>query len=280
MPCHAIAGEQETVAEMPDSIAAEHSPAAGKWLQFRLQLPTLPEAGASLLRTIVIALFVLTFVLQPFLIPSESMEHTLLVGDFLLFNKQVFAPSGAWTRWIMPYRDVRRGDIVVFHHSDPPLLVKRVIGIPGDHLRIQNGRVLVNGEPLHEPYASFEPAPANAFLENFPGKVYTDPEVDPDWWKQMQSLTRNGELVVPPGEYFVLGDNRNHSMDSRFWGFVPRQAIVARPLIIYFSLRRPSTTDPGSDAQSGSNDRLKNNRELMVRFVDFARWSRIFHVVH
>lgn len=124
------------------------------WMQFRPQMPTLPEAGASLLRTVVIALFALTFIVQPFLIPSESMEHTLLVGDFLFFNKQVYAPPGLWSR-IMPYGDVRRGDIVVFHHSNPPLLVKRVIGIPGDHLRIENGRVLVNGVPLSEPYAAY-----------------------------------------------------------------------------------------------------------------------------
>ncbi len=244
--------------------------------QLRLHLPTLPEALASLLRTIVVALFVLTFVLQPFLIPSESMERTLLVGDFLLFNKQVYAPSNLLSRWLMPYRPVERGDIIVFHHPNPPLLVKRVIGIPGDRLRIEDGRVYVNGVPLDEPYAAYEPAPPNAFRDNFPAKVYTDPQVDPDWWRQMQSLTRNGELQVPPGEYFVLGDNRNHSSDSRYWGFVPRQAIVARPVVIYFSLRRPSTTD----VQQAADDRLGHGRELAVRIAAFARWKRIFQVVH
>lgn len=267
-------------------------PAATGWKQFHLQMPTLFEALASLLRTVVVALFALTFVLQPFLIPSESMEHTLLVGDFLLFNKQIFAPAGPWSRWIVPYRDVRRGDIVVFHHSNPPLLVKRVIGIPGDHLRIEDGRVLLNGVPLDEPYASYEPAPPNSFRDNFPARIYTDPEVDPEWWKLMQSLTRKGELVVPPDEYFVLGDNRNHSMDSRFWGFVPRQAVVARPLVIYFSLRRPSTTDTEQGPQkgpqkglqqgspAGSNDRLGLDGGFTARLVAFARWNRIFHVVH
>src|ERR1017187_10280686 len=108
----------------------------------RLHLPTLPEAAASLLRTVVVALFLLTFVLQPFLIPSESMEHTLLVGDFLLVNKQIFAPGSArhgLIHWLMPYRDVERGDIAVFHHPDPPYLVKRVVGIPGDRIRIEDG---------------------------------------------------------------------------------------------------------------------------------------------
>lgn len=244
------------------------------WL--RLHMPTLPEALASLLRTVVVALFVLTFVLQPFLIPSESMERTLLVGDFLLFNKQVYAPSSPVSRRLLPYRPVERGDIIVFHHPGPPLLVKRVIGVPGDRLRIEDGRVLLNGLPLDEPYAAFEPAPPNDFRDNFPARVYTDPQVDPDWWRQMQSLTRNGELVVPPGEYFVLGDNRNHSSDSRYWGFVPRQAVVARPLVIYFSLRRPSSTD----VQQVVDDRLGNESELSVKLAGFARWKRIFQVVH
>jgi signal peptidase I len=204
------------------------------------------------------------------------MERTLLVGDFLLFNKQVFGPTGGASQWLMPYRSVERGDIVVFHHPQPSLLIKRVVGMPGDRLRIENGRVMVNGVALAEPYAAFEPAPPNPFRDNFPAKVYTDPQVDPDWWMQMQSLTRDGELVVPKDEYFVLGDNRNHSKDSRFWGFVPRQAIVARPLVIYFSLDRPSNTD----VQQAADDRLGHDRELAARFAGFARWKRIFHVVH
>jgi signal peptidase I len=245
-----------------------------------LHMPSLPEVGASLLRTLVVALFLLTFVLQPFLIPSESMERTLLVGDFLLFNKQVYAPSGALSNWLMPYRAVKRGDIIVFHHPRPSFLVKRVVGIPGDRLRIVDGQVTVNGVPLHEPYAAFEPAEPNVYRDNFPAKVYTDPEVDPDWWKQMQSLIRNGELVVPNGKYFVLGDNRNHSKDSRFWGFVSRQEIVARPLVIYFSLTRPSTTDVQQASQQAVDDRLGHDSELSARLIGFARWKRIFRVVH
>jgi len=240
-------------------------------------LPTLPEAFASLLRTVVVALFVLTFVMQPFLIPSESMEHTLLVGDFLLVNKQIFAPSGNATVHLLPYRQVQRGDIVVFHHPEPhPYLVKRVVGIPGDRIHIEGGRVNVNGVVLDEPYVAFEPAAPSQFRDNFPASVYTDPDVDPEWWRQMQKLTRNGELVVPANDYFVLGDNRNHSYDSRSWGFVPRQAIIARPLVIYFSLRRPTTTD----VQQAADDRLGHDRELSARLAAFARWKRIFRVVH
>jgi signal peptidase I len=254
---------------------------AASWLaQARHHLPTLPHAFASLLQTVVVALFVLTFVLQPLLIPSESMERTLLVGDFLLFNRQVYAPHGRLSAWFMPYRPVERGDIIVFHHTEAPLIIKRVVGVPGDHIRIADDRVFVNDVPLIEPYAAFEPAPPNPARDNFPGKIYSDPEVNIDWWRQMQSLTENGELVVPPGDYFVLGDNRNHSKDSRFWGFVPRQAIVARPLMIYFSLRRPSTTDVEQTTQQAADDRLGHERELGDRITGFARWRRIFLVVH
>jgi signal peptidase I len=246
----------------------------------RLHLPTVPEALASLLQTVVVALFLLTFLLEPYLIPSESMEHTLLVGDFLLVNKQVYAPPDQLSRWLLPYRDVARGDVIVFHHPRPPFLVKRVVGIPGDRLRIEDGRVMVNGLAQDEPYAVFEPAASNPFRDDFPARVYTDPEVDPLWWHQMQSLTRDGELVVPPGEYFVLGDNRNHSLDSRFWGFVPRSQIVARPLVIYFSLTRPSTTDVQQAPLQASDDRLGHDGQLSARLSGFARWKRIFHVVH
>jgi signal peptidase I len=244
------------------------------------QLPTVPEAFASLVQTVVVALFLLTFVLQPFLIPSESMEHTLLVGDFLLVNKQIFAPAGSQRdllHSLLPYREVERGDIVVFHHNDPqyPYLVKRVVGLPGDRVRIANARVLINDVPLAEPYVALEPAIPSSFRDNFPGRIYTDPNIDPTWWRQLQSLTSNGELIVPSGEYFMLGDNRNHSKDSRFWGLVPRDAIVARPLVIYFSLRRPSATD----VVRPQDDRLGHDNELTARLAGFARWKRIFHVV-
>jgi signal peptidase I len=247
--------------------------------RLRVHLPTVPEAFASMLRTVVVALFLLTFVLQPFLIPSESMEHTLLVGDFLLVNKQIFAPAGApgsLERLILPYREVQRGDIVVFHHPSPPLLIKRVVGLPGDHIRMEDRRVEVNGVALDEPYATFEPAATDPSRDNFPARLYTDPNINPDWWRAMQKLVRNGELVVPQGMYFMLGDNRNHSEDSRFWGLVPRQAIIARPLVIYFSLQRPSTTD----IEQVADDRLGHDRELSARLTGFARWKRIFRVVH
>jgi signal peptidase I len=257
--------------------------------QLRLHLPTVPEALATLLSLVVAALFLNTFVLQPYLIPSESMERTLLVGDFVLVNKQIYAPSGSLTRWLMPYREVTRGDIIVFHHPQHPYVVKRVVGVPGDRLRIADGRVTVNGKALDEPYAAFDPAARNPLRDDFPASVYTGPDnMDWAWWKQMHSLVRNGELVVPAGKYFVLGDNRNHSDDSRFWGFVSRQQIVARPLVIYFSLSRPSAADADQAplraalqaAPQASNDKLGHDKPLSARLQGFARWKRIFHVVH
>ena len=252
--------------------------------ELRAHLPTLPQALASLMQTVVVALFVLTFVVQPLLIPSESMEHTLLIGDFLLFNKQIYATPGPIGRWILPYRNPERGDIVIFRHPYPPMLIKRVIGVPGDRLRITGGRVSINGVPLNEPYAAFEPAAPNPDRDNFPGGTYPGPQVDPEWWRQMQDLTHDGELVVPRGKYFVLGDNRNHSLDSRYWGFVPRAAVVGRPLVIYFSLVRTSPTDAEpavqATARPAADDRLGHEREIAGEIEGFARWRRIFRVVH
>jgi signal peptidase I len=241
-------------------------------------LPAVPAAMASLLVTVVVALFLLTFVLQPYLIPSESMEHTLLVGDFLLVNKQVYAPSDPMARSFLPYREVARGDIVIFHPPNDPAVyyIKRVVGVPGDRLSIVDGHVFLDDRAVDEPYATFEPAPRQALRDDLPAKVYTDPEVDPAWWRQMRSQTRGNELAVPQGEYFMLGDNRNYSKDSRFWGFVPRGAIVARPLLIYFSLLRPSATD----VKQAADDRLGHDGEITARFFGFARWKRIFQVVH
>lgn len=235
-----------------------------------------PEAASSLLRTIIVALFVLTFLAQPMVIPSESMEHTLLVGDFLLMNRSALAPPGIW-RKIMPYAGIQRGEIVTFRAPFNPreYLVKRVIGLPGDHIRIDNGKVLINGQPLDEPYVTFEPTTDNPYLDHFPAQSYTDPRVDTGWWKQLQQNSHNGELLIPPDRYFMLGDNRNHSLDSRYWGFVARNQIIARPLVIYFSLTRPSHTD----VQQASDDRLGHESDLSSQLKSFARWKRILHVV-
>jgi signal peptidase I len=243
---------------------------------FRILFPSFLEAAASLLRLVVIAAFVLTFILQPFLIPSGSMERTLLVGDFVLVNRQIFAPAGRW-RWMLPYQPVQREDVVVFHS---PLdrrehLVKRVIGLPGDHLHITDGRVFINGMALNEPYIVLEPGYEDPFRGRFPSFEFSDPGVDTSWWLEMRRSIVNGDLVVPAGHYFVLVDNRNSSRDSRYWGFVRAEEIVARPLMIYFSLRRSGIHGPGlPDGKLGQ----KPDGPL-EDVVSFARWDRMFRVV-
>jgi len=234
------------------------------------------DAVRSLLSIVVIALFVLTFIVQPFRIPSESMEHTLLVGDFLLVNKSVYAPPGVW-KWVLPYRNVSYGDVIVFHFPPDPTdhVVKRVIGVPGDRVHLHQGVVYINGQPQHEPYIAAEPSLPDSFRDEFPSALYSDPGAELHWWLQMRHDVTNGDLTVPAGMYFVLGDNRTHSRDSRYWGFVPRPNIVGRPFIIYFSLRRPSTTD----VPLVPDDRLGHDRDPIGKAFDFARWDRFFRIV-
>jgi signal peptidase I len=199
---------------------------------------SLLQAFQSLLTIVVIALFILTFIAQPYRIPSASMEPTLLVGDFLLVNKEV---STSHFSALAPAGLIRRGDLIVFHYPvDPALhLVKRVIGLPGDRLRLRDGRVLIDGHALSEPYAVFRPSAPDSYRDDFPRMDRADPAVDSRWWVQMHSLVANGELTIPPDSYFVLGDNRNNSEDSRYWGLVPRAAIVGKPFLIYLSLNEP-----------------------------------------
>ena len=242
-------------------------------------VPTVLDAARSLASILIIALFVLTFIAQPFRIPSESMERTLLVGDFLLVNKMLYAPPGSW-RTLLPYRDVARGDVVVFRFPLDPsdYVVKRVIGVPGDRIHLRDGVVYLNGQPLHEPYAVYEAAYRDQFRDQFPAGVFTDPGVDTHWWLEMRGNLAGEDLVVPAGSYFVLGDNRNHSRDSRYWGFVPRAAILGRPFVIYFSLRRPSATDTPT-LPDDKLDRIGHANDPVNGLADFARWDRMLRVV-
>ena len=252
-------------------------------------LLSIVESLRSLALLLVIAIFVITFVVQPFRIPSASMERTLLVGDFLLVNKADYGPAGHFGR-LLPYQPVRRGDIVVFYFPLNPAehVVKRVIGVPGDRIHLKNGVVYRNGQALKEPYVLKIPARPDRFRDNFPAGIYTDPDVDVHWWDEMRNDESGGDLVVPAGEYFVLGDNRNDSRDSCFWGFVPRGNIVGRPFIIYFSLRQDSASGLRRPRERGGamaqqvdppqDDKLEHEGPL-DRIVDFARWTRILRVV-
>jgi len=239
--------------------------------------PHLLDTLRSFVSVIVIALFVLTFIVQPFRIPSESMERTLLVGDFLLVNKMGESSGGRFWSWVLPYHEVHRGDIIVFHFPLQPgeHLVKRVIGIPGDHIRFIDGVVYVNGTAQREPYAIYRSTYPDSFRDQFPTGAYTDPGVDSRWWLSVRHNLVHGELVVPAGHYFVLGDNRNNSRDSRYWGFVPRENIVGRPLVIYFSIRGISP----NDSSPLPGDTMAHGNPLVSALLDFARWERMFQIV-
>ncbi|GGG62682.1 signal peptidase I [Edaphobacter dinghuensis] len=233
----------------------------------------------SLLVIMVTAIFIITFVIQPFRIPSGSMEPTLLVGDFLLVDKQITTPGSSG--WIFPTPRIHRGEVVVFHYPVNPTmhLVKRVIGLPGDRIKLRDGHVYVDDVLLSEPYAVYRPSAPDVYRDNFPRLQSTDPDVDSRWWIRMRSLIHDGELTIPPDNYFVLGDNRNDSEDSRYWGLVPRNAIVGEPLLIYFSLQQPSASEVAMARSSNALVLHRHHTGAVDALADFARWDRTLQVV-
>jgi signal peptidase I len=235
----------------------------------------------SLLVTVILALFGTTFVVQAFKIPSQSMEPTLLVGDHLLVNKFIFGGRDSWYEKVLPYRSVRRGDIIVFKFpfQDHPHYVKRVIGVPGDRIKIVDQQVYRNGQRLTEPYAYHDSAAAyDAFLYNFPpsGRDDITSSMQPEWADQIFKYVQNGELVVPPGNYFAMGDNRDHSWDSRFWGFVSREAIMGGPVVIYWSVQ--SSEDEYSDRSFGGG--IVSILRTLIEIPTRTRWNRMLRTVH
>jgi signal peptidase I len=232
----------------------------------------------SLLTTVVIAVFVITFVIQAFQIPSESMENTLLIGDYLLVDKLRYGGSQLWDN-ILPYRAVRRGDIVVFHYPVHPSehFVKRVVGVPGDRIHLVNRRVYVNGAPLAEPYVRYSSVVHDVFRDEFPRTDIPVPGLEGGWWLQMRKLVEDSELIIPEGNYFVLGDNRDESLDSRYWGFVPRENIIGRPLLIYWSVRSVEDDMPFS---STPGDKLYHFAYAVSHLFQLTRWDRTFRVVN
>ena len=221
---------------------------------------------------VIFSIFVITFIVQAFQIPSGSMENTLLVGDFLLVDKLHYAglPGSAH---LLPYGKIERGDIVVFYFpvDASQFLVKRVIGMPGDHIRLRNKIVYVNGNPLQENYAIHKQWLPDGYRDNFPNQRGYSRDIDRRWRYELSNYVNGGELVVPADHYFVMGDNRDNSLDSRYWGFVPRANIVGRPLVIYLSVRG---SEPGR-----SNDKLIHSGQILAHLLDLARWDRMFRLV-
>lgn len=231
----------------------------------------------SLLVTVVIAVFVITFAVQAFQIPSESMENTLLIGDYLLVNKLRY--GGSVGNWLMPYQQIRRGDVVVFHYPVNPgqHFVKRVVGVPGDHVHLVKRQVWVNGLPLKEPYVRYSSPIHDVYRDDFPQVDYIAPGEEPLWFKQLKQSVQHGELVVPEGKYFVMGDNRDESLDSRYWGFVPRENIIGSPLLIYWSIRDPDNMYPGITSPGA---KLFRFAYIVTHLFQMTRWDRTFRLVN
>ena len=261
--------------ETPDEV---RSVPVARQVEMHPAVGVLP-AVQSLLYVLVVSLFLMTFTVQPIRIPSESMEPTLLVGDFLLLDKQAAGGGGG----VMPPAGIGRGDVVVFHDpvDDPSIhLVKRVIGLPGDRIHLRDGVVYRNGAALKEDYAVYRRSGRDVFRDDFPSLRTMDPGVNPNWWIQLRTLARDGEVTVPADSYFVMGDNRNNSEDSRYWGFVPRQAIVGKPVMIYFSWKQPGDDELPAGVANQTMVKSVQTGSMSGGRPDFARWDRTFRVIH
>jgi signal peptidase I len=229
----------------------------------------------SLATTIVIAVFVITFVVQAFQIPSESMEKTLLIGDYLLVDKAHDASAGVWSL-LLPYRRIRRQDIIVFRYPVNPQqhFVKRVIGIPGDRVRLVNKHVYVNGVKQDDDYATFNWGQRDKFRDNFPNGGFFADKIASKWFIQAQKLVEDGQLIIPEGSYFVLGDNRDDSYDSRYWGLVPAENVVGRPLLIYWSM----DAVPANTGENEPSGKLSTLAYSAIQSVKGLRWKRMLRI--
>jgi signal peptidase I len=220
------------------------------------------EYFESIVIAVILALFVRTWVVQAFKIPTGSMENNLLIGDHLLVNKFVFGPTPlAIGRATLPVRPMRRGDIVVFKYPEEPDrdFIKRVIGLPGETVELRAKKIYIDSKPLDEPYVHF----------------LTPPSSDLQEVTSMDLRERFGPVTVPPDRYFVMGDNRDNSQDSRYWGFLPRDYVKGRALVIYWSYEsgREDYVDEGLAAS------LQRLGSVAVHFFTRTRWERLFHLI-
>jgi signal peptidase I len=243
---------------------------------------TAREYFESLAITVILALFGTTFIVQAFKIPTPSMEDNLLVGDHLLVNKFAFGAPGSITDAVLPLREIHRGDVIVFKypHDLSKHYVKRVIGLPGDKIHTVDADVFVNGERLIEPLKRLNPNRTSADRPEFPGIpggpgsiLYQDRPAGTENW--FEGFREGKDIVVPPNRYFAMGDNRDDSADSRFWGFVPRELIVGKAVIIYWSYE----ADPGAYSQTKASDMVHQTVDLVRNFFGKTRWSRTFRII-
>ncbi len=243
---------------------------------------TTVEFLSSLAGVLVTGLFIITFIFQAFEIPSSSMEDTLLIGDHVFVNREQFARPTRWIGGLLPYRNVRFRDTVVFLSPEEQglFVVKRVIGVPGDRIHLRDGVVYRNGEKLVEPYVTNKDVEGSeitrAYRENFPAVTPSDRyQVTPEWQAALPQYIQGEDLVVPPDSYFAMGDNRNASWDSRFWGLIPRQNLIGRPMLIYWSFVTPE----GQYRMREWSDRMAFVAHIVFHFFGETRWSRTFKLV-
>ena len=240
---------------------------------------TTVEFLASIAGVLVTGLFIITFVLQAFEIPSSSMENTLLIGDHVFVNREQFAAATHWLGPLLPYRDIRRGDIVVFLSPEEQglFVVKRIMGIPGDRIHLRDGVVYRNGQKLDEPYVQHKQGDYNPYRDNFPAVPPSEMYGvrNEKWQQEFRSHLDGDDILVPPNSYFAMGDNRDVSYDSRYWGFIPRGNVIGRPMFIYWSF----TTPPDQYQMRSAGDRLGFLAHIIIHFFDETRWSRTFRVV-
>jgi signal peptidase I len=224
--------------------------------------------------TILLLLFGTTTLVQAFVIPTGSMEDTLLVGDHLLVDKLAFAPGGPVTKHLLPYSDVKRGDIIVFRYPVDirQTFVKRAMGVPGDHIRLQNKQVYLNGHLLNEPYVVHKAEWIDSYRDNFPSDPNT--AISAGAQRMLEKDVQNGEVVVPDGFYFAMGDNRDQSLDSRYWGFVPRENIIGKPLIIYWSY------EASTEELSSPGATIPHLIDIIIHFPTKTRWRRTLNLIH
>jgi len=243
------------------------------------QRETTVEFLASLASVLVTGLFIITFVVQAFEIPSSSMEDTLLIGDHVFVNRIQFSPRTGWAGPLIPYREIHRGDIVVFLSPETPglFVVKRIIGTPRDRIHLRDGVVYRNGERLNEPYVQHKLHDYNPYRDNFPAIPPDSMNGTPNrqWQLAMPQFVQGEDLVVPPDSYFGMGDNRDVSYDSRFWGFIPKQNVIGRPMFIYWSFETP----PDQYKRTEMGDRIGFLAHVVIHFFDETRWRRSLKVV-
>jgi len=232
------------------------------------------RAIAEWASTIALFLFATTSVVQGNVIPTPSMEPTLLVGDHVLVDRTVFAPpESSFLGDLMPYRDVERGDVIVFRYplDEEELYVKRAVALPGDRVRIEQGRLIVNGREVDEPYKVHRYPGGEPYGWSFPPERI--PQGLPERGVRMLAEhVQDGELVVPAGMVFALGDNRDNSADCRYWGFVPRESIVGTPSYVYWSYEAP--TEQWLDRFS-----LAHLADVALNLPWKTRWSRMLQPV-